>query len=155
MTTSVVVRTVPAVPVIVTGVSTATTDVCTRKPTDVAPAGILTDAGTVTDGPPEVRATVIPAVPAFGAPVKTAMHMTDWPPCTALGVRISAASVGFKTVKVAVLFTAFRFAVIVADPSVVCGRVDTAKIALVAPAGTDTDAGTVARAAELDVRVTE
>lgn len=140
---------------IVTGVSTATTDVWIRKATDVAPAGIRTEAGTVAAGPPEVSVTVTPAVPAFGAPVRTAMHITDWPPGTAFGVRMSAASVGFRTVRVAVLLTAFRFAVIVAEPSVLCGSVDTVKVALDAPAGTDTDAGTVARAAEFDDSDTE
>lgn len=149
-----IVLVVPAVPVTVTGVSTATGSVVIVNPTDVASAGTRTLAGTVRAALSLARETLTPVEPALGGPLSKATPNRGSPPWTLSGVAIRLARKGLRTVITAVRLIPFKLPVIVAEPSAVWANVVTVKVALLEPAGISTFAGTVARGAELDERVT-
>jgi len=134
--------------VIVAVVSEATATVVTVNVVLVEPAGIVAVAGTVAElelllseiGSPPVGA----AVPIVTVPVELL------PPKTLVGDKVSAVTVGGLIVNVAVADLPLAVAVIVAAALVDTGTVVTVKVALVAPAATVTEAGTVALALLLD-----
>lgn len=136
----------------IVAVAVVDTDVVvTVKVAVVAPARTVTLAGTVALALSEVRLTTIPPGPA--APVRVTVPVEEFPPTNVVGERAMLVSVAALTVSVAVCVAPLSVPVIVTVAVVDTAVVVTAKVALVAPAGTLTEAGTVAQAL-LDDKVT-
>ena len=117
----------------------------TGKFAEVAPAGIITVAGTVAAPvSDEVNATDKPPAGA-GLPIRTVptTAVAD-PPTTDVGLRVKPTRIAPRTVMVAVLDEGPRVAVRVTIVSAATARVVIGKVAVVAPAGTVTEAGTAA-----------
>jgi len=116
----------------------------------VAPAATVTVAGTVTAALLELRVTTVPPVGA--APVIVTVPVELVPPATLAGLKLSALITGVVTVRTAdaeVLLNAAEIVEVPLTANVVIG-----KVAVVLPAATVTEAGTVAAAVLEDVRVT-
>jgi hypothetical protein len=121
----------------------------------VAPAGTLTLAGTV----PTVvddDAKVTTAPPVGAAAVNVTVPVTNTPPVAAetLVVRLEMAVAGGVTVTVAELVDPLVDAVMVAFVLATTVPAVTVKVAVLAPAATVTETGTLATAALLDASVT-
>jgi len=116
----------------------------------VAPAATTTDPGTVTAALFELRVTVVPPVGA--GPLMVTVPVELVPPATLAGLKLSALITGVVTVRVAVAEVPLKAPVIVEVPFT--ANVVTVKVAVVAPAATVTEAGTVAAAVLEEVRVT-
>ena len=139
--------------VIVLSVKTAV--VVIVNPTEVAPAGTRTVAGTdATAGLLLVSVIVTPAEPALGMPLSSAIAKTGWPPLMEFGLSRIEMSTGRRTVSVAVRLAPLRPAMIVALPSAVWGSEVTVKLPDEAPAGMTMFAGTVAREVALEDNAT-
>jgi hypothetical protein len=148
-----VLLTLLKVAVIVAGVLVATGSVVAVKVAVVAPAATVTDAGTWAAAVLlEVSETAKPPVGAGLASVTVPVE--GLPPMTEVGDRPTDVSTGGVTVKVAVLWTLSKVAVIVTGVLVATGSVVAVKVAVVAPAATVTDAGTWAAAGVLELSVT-
>ena len=132
---------VPVVPVIVSVPLLPIAVVVTEKVAVVAPARTVTEAGTVADPPVAASETVSPPVGA--APLKVTVPVEGDPPATDVGERVSVEITGEVTVRTAVAEVPADVAVMVDVP--LSGKVVTVKLAVVAPDGTVTVAGTVAR----------
>jgi len=100
----------------------------------------------------DVKATAKPPVGALLLIVTVAVDGV--PPATVVGLRVTALTTGGLTVMVAVLFVVPVAAVIVGVVTVPTARVVTVKVALVWPAATTTDVGTVAAVVAFELRVT-
>jgi hypothetical protein len=139
--------------VIVTGVLAATGSVVAVKVAVVAPAATVTDAGTWAAAVLfELRLTTAPPVGA--GPSRVTVPVEDTPPTTEVGDRPTEERPAGVTVKVAVLLTLLKVAVMVTGVFEATGSVVAVKVAVVAPAATVTDAGTWAAAVLLELRVT-
>jgi hypothetical protein len=108
----------------------------------VAPAATVTEAGCTTPGSLLVNVTLTP--PAGAGPFRfTLFNVVETPPTTDVGERTTESSAIVFTVKVALLLTPFKVAVIV---TVAVAETDEVVIVKtgddVAPAATVTDAGT-------------
>src|SRR5205085_2595399 len=136
----------------VTAVTAVTALVAIAKVTVVAVAGTVTEAGTVA-ALRLLLARVTTAPPAGAAAPSVTVPVLPTPPFTAAGFRVTPTSGGF-TVSVAVLDAPTHVAVMLACVTVVTALVVTANVALVAPAATGTDGGTVAALRLLLVSVT-
>ena len=122
---------------------------------DVAPAGTVTETGTLAETLELVSVTTTP--PAGAAPLRVTVPVTPAPPTTDAGLTVTDvsetdAAAGF-TVSAAVWETTPLVAVIVTAVTAVTVVVVTLNVAVVAPAATVTDTGIVA-AALLDASVT-
>ena len=113
---------------------------------DVAPAGIVTDAGTLARAALLLRSVTVVAV--VDARLSVTVPVDDTPPRTDVGFSLSALKVtgAWLTVSVAVLVTAPAVAVMTADVAAFTEVVVTVKVAVDAPAATVTVAGTTAAA---------
>jgi len=118
--------------------------VVTVKVAVVAPAGIVTEAGTVAAEFAELSGTVRPPVGAAALIVTVPVELL--PPATEVGLRLSAVTIGALTVRVVAFVLPLSLAWSVTEVFVATGVVVTVKVALVAPAATVTEAGTVAAA---------
>jgi hypothetical protein len=133
--------------VIVTGVLLPTDEVVAAKVALVAPAAIVTLAGTVAT-PVLLLESDTPAPPAGAAAVSVAVPVDPFPPTTDDGLtltacRLAAAATGV-TVRVVVRLAPPYVAVMVTAVLAATDDVVTAKVALVPPAAIVTLAGTVA-----------
>ena len=117
----------------------------------IAPAGIVTLAGTVASAMDELSATTTPPAGAGASMVIVAVD--DFPPATDVGESVTDTGAGPRTVSDVVTVTPLLVALSVAMAFVVMGVVVTGKVAVVAPATTVTLAGTVADA-RLDAKST-
>jgi hypothetical protein len=145
LTVSVAVRVVvPKVPVIVTEVDADTGDVVTANVALVLPAGTVTDAGTVAAALLLPRDITIP--PTGAGPLRVTVPVEPLPPSTLVGLRLNELKAGGFTVNVAVRVVEPKTAVIVTPVEAATGIVVTVKVAVVFPADTVTDEGTVAAA---------
>jgi hypothetical protein len=145
------VRVTPSVPVIATVVFADTALVFTAKVAVVAPAATVTLAGTVAAALLLDRVTAAP--PAGATPLNVTVPVEALPLTTLVGLSESAESVTDAvgvTVRAADLRTPPKVAGIVAVAEAVTDVVATVTLAVVAPAGTVTLAGTVAAAWLLD-----
>jgi len=123
----------------------ATASVVTVNVPEVAPAAIVTEAGTVaTDVVPEERLTVNP--PAGAAELIVTVPVEEPAPVTDVGLRLRALTVGAVIANEAVVFTPVNVAVIVAVALAATAVVFTENVAEFEPAGTVTEAGTDAAA---------
>lgn len=129
------------------------TVVPTVKVAVVAPAATVTVAGfgSVAMTLLEVRLTTWPPVGA--GPLRVTVAVDEFPERTDVGFNATLLTVGGLTVKVAVCGEVPVVAVIVSDFAAGTATVVTVKVVEVVPAGTETDARTVAEAS-LDVRLT-
>src|SRR6266550_4739613 len=134
----------------VTGVEAVTAKVVTLNVALVAPAGMITLAGTVATAvlllESETRAP-----PVRADPLSVTLPVEGDPPLTLVGLSVTEVSVGpgggcGVTVSEAVLVTPAYNADIVTGVEAATAKVVTVKVALVAPAGIVTLAGTVATA---------
>ena len=149
LTVKVAVReTVPRVAVTVALVWVDTAVVATENGAEVAPAGIVSEIGTVTEVLLLVKVTTDPPVGA--GPFSVAVPVDDAPPMTVVGFRVSERSVGGTMVKVAVSVTVPSVAEIDDVDWAATAVVFTTNVAEVAPATTVTLAGTVAAALLLE-----
>jgi hypothetical protein len=117
----------------------------------VLPAATVTEAGTVADALLLESDTLAP--PEGAAPVKVTVPVAEVPPVTLAGLTETderAALPAGVRVSAAVLLTLLYVPVIVAETEDVTDLVVTIKVAVVAPAATDTEAGTVADALLLE-----
>jgi hypothetical protein len=139
--------------VMVTAVVADTELVVTENVTATASAGTVTLAGTVTEGESEVNVTTAP--PGSAAAVKTTLPVAEAPPtafCVVKETKERDGTGAGVTASVA-LRVVPSVAEIVAVVAVVTALVFTGNVALLAPAGTVTLAGTVT-AVELSERGT-
>ena len=141
----------PKVAVRVAVLVVATPLVVTVKLTVFAPASTTTDAGPLAKAESEPRVTVTPPVGATA--FRVTVPVEDRLPRTVTGERPTETNVGEATVSFAVLVMVPNFAEMVAMPVVATGWVVAVKVAVLDPAGTVTDTGTVANA-ESEVRFT-
>jgi hypothetical protein len=113
---------------------------------DVAPAGIVTDAGTRARVALLLRSVTVVAV--ADARLRVTVPVEETPPRTDVGFKLSALNVAGAVlmVNVAVLVTIPAVAVIVADVAALTAAVVTVNVAVDAPAATVTVAGTAAAA---------
>ena len=118
--------------------------VVTVNVAEVAPAGIVTDAGTVAALFASVRVTIAPDAGAL--PFSVTVPVDDAPPTTVAGLRLRLDSEGALTVRVAVLVFPLYAAETVTTVSALTAEVVTVNVALVAPAAMVTLAGTEAAA---------
>jgi hypothetical protein len=132
----------PAAAVIVNAVAVETGFDVATKVADAVPAGTVTDAGTVTAPFDDVSATTKPPTGA-GPPIVTVPVMIP-PPTTLLGVTASAVTFCVVTTSVAVRLRPPPAAVITTLVVAATAAVPIVNVADVAPAGTNTLAGTVA-----------
>lgn len=139
------------VAVMVTEVDEATGFVFTVKVVDVAPAGIVTVDGIVAEVELDVRLMVYP--PAGAAPPTVTVAVELFPPATLVGLKVRPLTLGTLTDMLVVFEEPLAVPVRVTEVVVATGTVLTENVAVVAPAATVTDAGTVAEAL-LEVRVT-
>jgi hypothetical protein len=122
-----------------------TPSVVTVNVADAAPAGTVTDAGTVAFVVSElVSATLIP--PVFALPFSVTVPVEGAPAMTEVGLRTRDAMSAGLTVMDAVTLICCFTAEIVTGVAAATPRVVTANVTEVAPAGTVTKAGTVAAA---------
>lgn len=126
-------------PVIVDEVLEVTAEVVIVNWADLEPATIETKAGTVADVLLDDRVTVIPPAGAF--PVSVAVPVEVVPPTTVLGASVRLVRVGAWIARGAVFCDWLRDAVTVSVSSLATGLVVIAKVAVVAPIGTETVAG--------------
>ena len=125
----------------------------TAKLALVDPAGTITVAGTVAAAVlPLESATTMPPVGA--GPLRVTVPVEGAPPDTLVGLGLKEESEGAVTERTVVVVTPSWVAEIVTFVDADTGFVETANVALVAPAGTVTLAGTVAAAVLLLACVT-
>jgi hypothetical protein len=141
--------------VIFTLATAVTLTVVMANVADVAPAGTVTETGTLAETLEVVSVTTTP--PAGAAPLRVTVPVTPAPPTTDAGftdtdLSETEAAAGF-TVSAAVFETPPLVAVMVTAVTAVTVEVVTLNVAVVAPAATVTLAGTVADAL-LDASVT-
>src|SRR5437868_4806944 len=136
----------------VTAVAAVTALVVTAKLALVAPAATVTEAGTVA-ALRLLLASVTTAPPAGAALPSVTLPVLPTPSVHA-ALLIAARAAGGFTVSVAILAAPLYVAVMVTSVAAVTAFVVTAKLALVAPAATVTEAGTVAAFRLLLVSVT-
>src|SRR5215471_15145507 len=136
----------------VTAVATFTALVVIVKVAVVALAGTVTEAGTVA-ALRLLLASVTTAPPAGAALPSVTVPVLPLPPVTAVGKTLTLTSGGFS-VSVTILDAPTHVAVMLACVTTVTAFVVTANVALVAPAATVTEAGTVAALMLLLVSVT-
>jgi len=105
-------------------------------------AGTVTEAGTVAAGLPLVRAMLTPPTPA--GPLSVTVPSELVPPTTELGTSEIPDKVPGLTVRIAVLLTLPRVAVIVGEDMAFTPTVVIVNVAEVCPAATVTVAGTEA-----------
>lgn len=123
------------------------------KVADVDPAATVTLAGTVAalvlllESP-----TATP--PVMAVPVKATVPVEVAPETTVEGLNVTDEGTAARTERTAVLVTLLKSAEIVDDALAPTGMLVTVNVAVVAPAATVTDAGTVAAAVFELVRVT-
>jgi hypothetical protein len=154
VTVSVAVWVTPAqTAVIVTEVEEATPSVVTVKVFVEAPAGTVTEAGTVA-APVFEEDSVTTTPPAGAGPVSVTVPVELLPPTTLAGATLAAERAGGVTVRTAVFVTPAETPVIVTDVEAATARDVTVNVAVVAPAATVTAAGTVAAAVFEEERVT-
>ncbi len=127
----------------------ATALVVTVNVPAVAPLAMVADVGTVAAALPEVSPTDNPEVGAGELIVIVPVEFV--PPTTVVGLSTRELTVGPVTANVAVADVEFAEAVIVAEELVATATVVMVKVPVVAPAGTEAVAGTVA-AANVDDR---
>lgn len=139
---STVIRTPFRVPEIVARLGQRTNAVPTAKVALVDPVGTVTLAGTVALGLVLASATTTP--PLGAGPVKVTVPVDEPPPVTLDGSSDSAAKAGGTTVSVLVCVTPFRIAEMVTKVGDATAEVITLNDPLVAPAGTASEAGTLA-----------
>lgn len=142
----------PRLAVMVTGVLPDTAEVDTVNVADVAPAATVTLPGTVALLLLDDRATDVPPGPA--APVSITVPVELVPPSTDAGEIFRLASPAGVIVRFADAWLPANDPVIEAAVDEETALVPTVNVADVEPAGTDTDAGTVALPLP-DARVTE
>jgi hypothetical protein len=141
-TVMVLVTVVPfAVAVVVTTVSVSTTSADTGKVAERAPSATVTDAGIVKIPLSAARRTSNP--PAGARPFNVTVPTPDLPPVRTTGLYATALGLGAWTVSVPVTVVPLNEARTVALMLLGTVAVDAVKVALVAPAGTVTVAGTV------------
>jgi hypothetical protein len=117
----------------------------------VLPAATVTEAGRVADGSLLDKDTETPL--AGAAPLKVTVPEEDVPLATLVGFSatdVRATLAGGVTVSATVLLTPLYVPVIVAETEEVTDLVVTVKVAVVAPAATVTETGTVAEALLLE-----
>ena len=125
-------------------------DVFTGKVALVAPAGTVTLEGTVA-ADVLLLESATGAPPAGAGPFSVTLPVEDSrPPVTLVGISVSEERIGGSTVSEAVRLTPPSEAEIVTGVDAGTGLVLTGKVALVAPAGTVTLAGSVAAASLLE-----
>jgi len=127
---------------IVLVVLAVTAIVVTVKVAVLDPAGTVTFAGTDAALPLAVNATTKPPVGAL--PLSVTVPVEGLPPETDAGLTDTLTRLGGVIVKVAVWFVPFSVPVIVADVDEATPKVETVNVAVVAPAATVTEVGTVA-----------
>ena len=137
----------PAVADMPTDVEAVTVPAVTTNVAAVAPAGTTTVAGTEAAALLLDRETLRP--PAGAAPLMVTVPVEACPLVTVAGLRESELAAGAVTVRVADLVTPAPDAESEDVVLAATGKVVTGKVALVEPAGTVTDAGTVATAVRL------
>jgi hypothetical protein len=107
------------------------------------PAGTVTELGTVATE--VLLLDKVTAVPPVGAiPESVTVPVEAVPPVTEVGFKLKELKDGGATVKVAVLDALANVAVIVTEVEEETARLVTVKVAVVLPAATVTEAGTVA-----------
>ena len=106
------------------------------------PAGMVTEAPTVM--PPLLDDKVTTNPPVGAGPVKVAVPVVAVPPVTVAGARPTLARLAGLTVTVPVCVVPLRVPVTVAGVADTTADVETVNVAVVAPARTFTEAGTVA-----------
>jgi len=133
----------------VTEVEVVTARVDTVKVALIAPAGMVTLAGTVAAAV-LLLTREMTAPPLGAAPLRVTLPIEGDPPVTLVGFSVNVVSVGPEdggvTVRAAVRVTPEYDAESVTEVEEVTASVDTWKVALLAPDGTVTVAGTVATA---------
>ena len=134
----------PKTAVIVTEVRAVTGVVATVNVALVVAAGTITDDGTVAAALLLLRLTEEP--PPGAGPVSVTVPVELVPPATVVGFKLSVLRAGALTVSVAVRVVVPKRPVIVTEVDADTGDVVTVNVVLVLPAGTVTDAGTVAAA---------
>ena len=139
--------------VIVVAIVADTELVVTGKKTATASAGMVTVAGTTTEGESERSVTTAP--PAGAAALRTTLPVAEPPPMMFCVVRETKlrAGAGVGVTASVVLWVVTSVAEMVAVAAAVTALVFTGNVTLVAPAGTVTLAGT-ATAPELSERAT-
>lgn len=115
--------------------------VVTAKVVDVEPAGTVTEAGTVTVDKFEVRVTTAP--PAGAGPVKVTVPVEFAPPATLVGDTLIVDSFAAATIRVLVFVVDPNVAEMVTVSFDACALVAILNVAVVLPAGTVTEAGSV------------
>src|SRR5436190_705272 len=136
-----------------TAVAMATGCVVMAKLAVVAPAATVTEAGTAAAALLLARVTTTP--PAGAAEVSVTVPVLPIPPRTAVGFSVKAFSAaGGFTASVAAFAAPLKVAVMVTAVCAVTGSVVMAKVAVIAPAATVTDAETIAALTLLLVSVT-
>ena len=120
----------------------ATGVVATAKVVVVAPAGIVTLAGIDAAGLLLARLTTTP--PAGAGPLRATVASELLPPITAGGLSVTALGLTTLRLSLAVQVMPLKVADSVTCVKALTGAVLTVKVALLAPAGTVTVAGTVA-----------
>src|SRR5437763_9153609 len=136
----------------ITAFAAVTVLVAIGKVAVVAPAATVTEAGTVA-ALRLLLASVTIAPPAGAALPSVTLPVLPTPPVTAGGLTVTPTSGGFS-VRVTILDAPTDVAVMLACVTAVTALVVTAKLALVAPPATVTEAGTVAAFRLLLVSVT-
>lgn len=133
---------VPRVPVIVALTDVETAVEAMENVPNFAPATTVTDAGTVASELSEVRPTTVPPVGA--GPFSWTVPVEESPPATIAGETDRPLNEGGVTVSVAARVVIPHLALIVIGVDVESGDVLIEKLAVVAPAGMVTVAGTIA-----------
>lgn len=126
----------------------ATLVVLTVKVAVVAPAATVTLAGTVAEALPLDKATVNPL--AGATPLRVTVPVEETPPRTLVGFKVRPLGTGARIVRTAVLVMPPVAAEIVDVVLAAITEVEIVKVAEVAPAATETVAGTVAEGLLLD-----
>lgn len=128
--------------VTVTAVEALTAEVVAVKVAEVAPAATVTEAGSAAALELSLRVTAAPPVGA--GPFSVTVPVELLPPTTVVGLKLNAEITGGTTVRVAVLLPCELLAVMVTAVDAPTAEVVMVKLALVEPAATVTEAGTVA-----------
>ncbi len=139
---------VPSDAEILTVTVAATAVVFTVNSATILPAGTVTETGTEALALPPASVIVMP--PAGAAEPMVTIPVDAFPPFTVDGLKVSDVNTGGSIVRDAVSVTPLRPALIVATSCVATATVFTVNVARVLPAGTFTDAGTVAAALVLE-----
>jgi hypothetical protein len=130
------------VAVIVAVVCALTPVVVTANVAVVCPAGTVTDAGTVAAATLLLVVTTVPVAPA--GPLRVTVPVEPLPPNTDDGLKVSEARVAGVTVRFAFKEVPANVAVIVTGVEALTPEVLTVNVAVVCPAGTVIELGTVA-----------